>query len=273
MNRYRAMIDANPPLSVDEERDLLKAWFEHRDERARSKLLARHIRLVFHVASKYRHYGADFDDLIGAGNEGLVYALRKFEPERGLRFRTYAEDWIRSRMQKFVLSTISIACGGIRSTDFAFFRKRMRELEHVVGFDEATNRIAAELGQDLASVRRRVIRACAGHDNSLDVRVGEDGGISRGDMLPFEGDGPDREAERNEFRRVVKAAIVEAYEQLSPRERQVAVRRLAQHPDDADTLEQLGASWGVTRERGRQLTNRTKAKLRKSLAVFEEQVA
>ena len=108
LTRYLAEIRRFPILEPDEEYMMAKRWQEHQDPKAAEKLIASHLRLVAKIANGYRGYGLPIVDLIAEGNVGLMQALRKFDPEKGFRFSTYAVWWIRANIQEYILHSWSL---------------------------------------------------------------------------------------------------------------------------------------------------------------------
>src|SRR5215216_5554114 len=116
----RAAMDA-PFLEREEERLLATRWREQRDETALHRLTAAHMRLVIALAARFRHYGLPMADLVQEGHVGLLEAAARFEPERDVRFSTYATWWIRASIQDYILRNWSIVRGGTSSAQKALF--------------------------------------------------------------------------------------------------------------------------------------------------------
>ncbi len=110
-----------PMLAADHERELARLWRDERNERALHELTMAYMRLVVAMASRFRHYGLPLSDLVQEGNVGLMQAAMRFEPDREVRFSTYASWWIRSAMQDFVLRNWSIVRTGTTSSQKALF--------------------------------------------------------------------------------------------------------------------------------------------------------
>jgi RNA polymerase sigma-32 factor len=128
ISRYIAMVQAFPQLSREEEMDLAKAWSERGDEEAADKLVRAHLRYVVAIALKYRRYGVPLSELIAEGNFGVVHALKKFQPDRGNRFVTYAAYWIRAYVLNYVIrswSLVGAGSGALRSKMFFRLRRRL----------------------------------------------------------------------------------------------------------------------------------------------------
>src|SRR5690606_21898455 len=110
-----------PYLERDEEHDLAVRWKDARDQQALHRITTSHMRLVISMASKFRHYGLSMGDLIQEGHVGLLEAAARFEPERDVRFSTYATWWIRASIQDYILRNWSIVRGGTSSAQKALF--------------------------------------------------------------------------------------------------------------------------------------------------------
>ncbi len=169
-----------PFLARDEERDLAVRWKDRRDERALHRLISAHMRLVIALAGRFRHYGLPMADLVQEGHVGLMEAAARFEPEREVRFSTYATWWIRASIQDYILRNWSIVRGGTSSAQKALFfnlrrlrARLMQSTEEHVG-DEIHRRIATAIGvsrDDVALMDARL----SGPDMSLNAPIGEDG--------------------------------------------------------------------------------------------------
>ncbi|GAB6845252.1 RNA polymerase factor sigma-32 [Methylorubrum rhodinum] len=260
-----------PFLAREEERGLAVAWKEARDERALHRLISAHMRLVIALAGRFRHYGLPMADLVQEGHVGLMEAAARFEPERDVRFSTYATWWIRASIQDYILRNWSIVRGGTSSAQKALFfnlrrlrARLMQSTEEQVG-SEIHSRIATAIGvsrEDVALMDARL----SGPDMSLNAPVGEDSDASS-ERMDFLVDGaalPDEtvSARVDGERRLIW--LRQALTVLSERElRILRERRLA---EDQATLEALGHRLGISKERVRQIENRALEKLRRALA-------
>jgi len=260
-----------PFLAREEERGLAVSWKDNRDERALHRLISAHMRLVIALAGRFRHYGLPMADLVQEGHVGLMEAAARFEPERDVRFSTYATWWIRASIQDYILRNWSIVRGGTSSAQKALFfnlrrlrARLMQSTEEHVG-DEIHRRIATAIGvsrDDVALMDARL----SGPDMSLNAPVGEDSEASseRMDFLVDGADLPDEtvSAAVDGERRL--SWLQQALTVLSERElRILRERRLA---EDQATLEALGQRLGISKERVRQIENRALEKLRRALA-------
>ncbi|HTH17579.1 MAG TPA: sigma-70 family RNA polymerase sigma factor, partial [Magnetospirillum sp.] len=176
---YRAARET-PLLTGEEEADLVRRWRENGDAKARDRLLQAHLRLVIRTAGQFKGYGMAPADLIAEGNLGLVRALDSFEPERGLRFSTYAQWWVRAAMFEHVLRFSTPVTFGLSAERKKLFFK-LRSLKSRLTGPEGgslsqaeTRQIADELGvRDSRVVEME--RLLTQSPRSLDMPVGESG--------------------------------------------------------------------------------------------------
>ena len=267
----RRMISAAmsaPYLRRDDERALAERWRDARDEQALSTLTRAHMRLVVAMAARYRRYGLPMADLMQEGHVGLLEAAARFEPERDIRFSTYASWWIRAAIQDFVLRNWSIVRGGTSSGQKSLFfnlrriRARLAR-EHPEEAAHATlARVARELGVAATDVEAMDARL-SGADMRLDAPMAGEDGPARGESLIDPAPRPDEiVAERIDTERL-RAELQRALLGLNQRElRIVRERRLR---EDGVTLEALGAKLGISKERVRQIEVRALDKLRRLL--------
>lgn len=257
-----------PFLDRSEERNLAVRWRDAKDENALHQLAHAHMRLVMAVAMRFRHYGLPIPDLVQEGHVGLLEAAARFEPEREVRFSTYATWWIRASIQDYVLRNWSIVRGGTSSAQKALFfnlrRMRARLAQNGEDGRSAHEQIAMALGVSVSDVEGMNARL-SGPDMSLNAPVSDDESSSaeRGDFLVDTGPLADEivgsmiDGERR------LQWLREAMETLSDRELHIV--RARQLQDDAKTLETLGGELGISKERVRQIESRALEKLRKNL--------
>ncbi|MCI0736332.1 MAG: RNA polymerase factor sigma-32 [Beijerinckiaceae bacterium] len=263
---------AAPYLERDEEHKLALRWKHQADEKAMHLLAQAHIRLVIALAVRFRHYGLSLADLIQEGHVGLLEAAARFEPDRDVRFSTYATWWIRAAMQNYILHNWSIVRGGTSSAQKALFfnlRRIRAKLSQgggsSAGFPDVYNQIAEALGVSRSDVECMNARL-SGPDLSLNAPLGETDPIltqERMAMLVDDKPRPDEVAGLaiDTDRRI--AWLNEALTALSERERKILrERRLA---DETATLEALGNRLGISKERVRQIESRAMEKLRAEL--------
>ena len=257
-----------PLLSRDHEMDLARLWRDEQDEKALHELVNCYTRLVISMASRFRNYGLPMGDLVQEGNVGLMQAAARFEPERDVRFSTYASWWMRSAMQDYVLRNWSIVRTGTTAAQKSLFFN-LRRLRAKISDASATQmtpaqrlKIAKELNVNVGDVEQMEGRMSAG-DQSLNAHVGEDGEEEWIGFLQDEGPNPEevvtglRDAESR------SRWLAEAIGELTEREQTIIHRR--RMVEDGATLEELGKVLGVSKERVRQLESRALQKLKVSI--------
>lgn len=262
-----------PFLEREEEHLLAVRWKDNRDEVALHKLAAAHMRLVLAVAARYRRYGLPLPDLVQEGHVGLLEAAARFDPYREVRFSTYATWWIRASIQDFILRNWSIVRGGTSSGQKALFfnlRRIRARLAHKDGFADQSvlhAAIADAIGVSKADVELMDARL-SGPDLSLNAPLGAGESQEDSERVDFLVDDKPLADETvgdvlDTSRRM--ASLQRALSVLSERElRIVKERRLT---EESATLEQLGASLGISKERVRQIETRALEKLREALVI------
>ena len=259
-----------PLLEHDHERELAVKWRDHQDERALHELTTAYMRLVISMAARFRNYGLPMSDLVQEGNIGLMQAAARFEPDREVRFSTYAAWWIRSAIQDYVLRNWSIVRTGTTAAQKSLFfnLRRLRALISDTGEAMMTreNReiIATKLGVSEREVEQMASRLSA-NDRSLNapMSVGVDGGGEWQDLLPDEGILPDQDVmERTDTERRTNW-IQEALKSLNPRE--LAIIQERRLTDEGATLESLGVRMGISKERVRQIEHQAMKELKAAL--------
>lgn len=261
---------AAPYLERDEEHALACLWKDNRDEVALHKLTSAHMRLVIAIAARFRHFGLPASDLIQEGHVGLLEAASRFEPDRLVRFSTYATWWIRASIQDYILRNWSIVRGGTSSAQKALFfnlrrlRARLSQGEEGVQGRALHEQIAAAVGVSVEDAALMDARLSA-PDTSLNAPLmeSESDGADRQDFLTCDKPLPDETVTDSIDTERRMAWLNSALTVLTERElRIVRERRLS---DDAATLEALGESLGISKERVRQIENRALEKLKAAL--------
>ena len=265
----RAAMQA-PYLQRDEEHTLAVRWRDSQDQEALHRLASAHMRLVIAIAARFRNFGLPMSDLIQEGHVGLLEAAARFEPDREVRFSTYGTWWIRASIQDYILRNWSIVRGGTSSAQKALFFNLRRLRARLAQSTDRRPRalvyaeIASAIGVTAADVELMDSRL-SGPDMSLNAPVHEaDSSASdRQDFLVDDVPLPDEtvgEAIDTERRH---NWLQSALNVLSEREYRIVRERRLQ--DDGATLEALGASLGISKERVRQIENRALEKLRVAL--------
>jgi len=266
LNRYMQEIRKFPMLEPEEEYMLAKAWAERQDPEAAHRLVTSHLRLAAKLAMGYRGYGLPQAEVISEANVGLMQAVKRFDPEKGFRLATYAMWWIRASIQEYILRSWSLVKLGTTSAQKKLFfnlRKAKAKLGALEEGDLHPDTVA-RIAKDLSVTETEVVdmnRRLSGSDASLNVQVGSDGegGSQWQDWLEDEdSDQAGAYAEKDEMEMRL-SLLAKAMEALNERERDVLVKRRLS--DDPVTLEDLSESYGVSRERIRQVEVRAFEKL------------
>jgi RNA polymerase sigma-32 factor len=258
-----------PLLAADHERKLAERWRDHGDERAMHELITAYLRLVVAMAARFRHYGLPMSDLVQEGSVGLMQAAARFEPEREVRFSTYATWWIRSAMQDFVLRNWSIVRTGTTSAQKSLFfnlrrlRARIGDIGDGAIGAEARGQVAQALGVPERDVDAMAARMSA-PDRSLNAPLTDEGeGGEWQDLLADEHDTPEAEAMVAHDSAARADLVREALRDLSDRERLIIRQRKLE--EETVTLEALGQRLGISKERVRQIEGNALEKLRRAL--------
>lgn len=258
-----------PLLTRDHEFDLARRWRDQQDEAALHELVRAYTRLVISTASRFRNYGLPMGDLVQEGNVGLMQAAARFEPERDVRFSTYAAWWIRSAMQDFILRNWSIVRTGTTAAQKALFfnlrrlRAKIQDASAVQMSPEGRQWVANQLRVNTTDVEAMEMRMSSS-DQSLNAPITEASEDNWQDFLADERPSPEDVVTGMRDGASRTRWLAEAIGELSPREQTIIrQRRLT---DEGATLEELGQQLGVSKERVRQLEHRALQKLRASIS-------
>lgn len=268
-SRYAERARRAPALSREAEHELA-LLARAGDEDAQSRLVEANLRYAVAVALQYRRYGIPVADLVSEGNLGLMMAVRKFDPDRGTRFVTYAGYWIRAFiLDAVVRSTTMVGAGSgpLRSKLFFRLRRERARVTNLVSDPTERLRVMAERFDTTPERMAEMLRRLDSRDVSLDQPAYDDASATLLDLMPSdEGSGEDAflAGERAD---VLDTEVTAALDRLDERERFIIERRVLS--DEGESLASLGRALGVSRERARQLEARAKRKLREQLSSFE----
>lgn len=266
---YLAEIRKFPMLTQEEETAFARRWRDHADREAAYRLVTSHLRLVAKIAMRYRGYGLPIADIVSEGNIGLMQAVRRFNPERGIRLSTYAMWWIKATIQEYVLRSWSLVKISANSAQKKLFFKLRQAKSAISALEDGDLRpeqvkaIAAHLDvpeREVVDMDRR-LRG----DISLNAQTHDDGG-AEGALERLVDPSPTHDVafadhqERDQRRAALNAAI----EKLSPREKHIFTARYL--TDDPPKLEVLAAEYGISRERVRQIEVRSFQKVQAACA-------
>lgn len=266
---YMAQINRFDLLSAEQEHELAARYQRYGDLDAAQRLICANLRFVVKVALEYRGYGLRLLDLVQEGNIGLMQAVRKFDPERGLRLITYAVWWIRAYIHNYIMKSWSLVKIGTTQAQKKLFyklaqtRSALRSLTGAASVAE----VADELEVDQAVVEE-MDRRLGQRDLSLDVELAEGEEYTLLDILP------DRRASQEtvlidrEERRLLGDRTRTALAALPTRERQIIEQRILNAPPR--TLQEIADEFGISRERVRQLEQNALRRLKVALADLEQ---
>lgn len=268
MATYLAAIRRIPILAADEEYMLAKRWREHEDVAAAQKLVLSHLRLAAKMAMRYRHYGLPIADLVSEGNVGLMRAVKKFDPDVGVRLSTYAMWWIKAALHEYLLNSWSLVKIGTMAAQRKLFFN-LRRIKAKLGILDSSElspaqarAIAAELNVGAGDVMMMSNRLSS-RDTSLNAPVAADADVEMQDLLI---DGADNQeavlGERQEWQ-LRRLALADGLKVLNERERHIVSERHLR--DEPATLEELGRHYGISRERVRQIEARALSKLQEAV--------
>lgn len=260
-------------LDAETELRLAYAWRDQRDEAALHRLITAYMRLAISMAAKFRRYGAPMNDLIQEASLGLMKAAEKFDPDRGVRFSTYAVWWIKASIQDYVMRNWSMVRTGSTSGQKSLFfnlkrvqAKLEREAaaagERLDAF-QLREKVAHEIGVTMAEVEMMEGRL-SGSDASLNAtQAADEDGREWIDALEDDSPQAAETVEAAHDAATLRGWLAQAMAALNARERYiVGQRRLLETPR---TLESLGAEMGLSKERIRQLEAAAYGKLRRHL--------
>lgn len=257
-----------PLLTREHELQLARAWRYEDDEAALHELVQAYMRLVVSAASRFKNYGLPMNDLIQEGVVGLMQAAARFEPERDVRFSTYAAWWIRSAMQDYILRNWSVVRTGTTAAQKSLFfnlrrlRAKINDGGQIVLDDAGRTAIATELSVSERDVESMELRL-SGSDQSLNATISADGEDAWQDFLADERPDPEEVIAEQHDMAARSAWLKKSLMELNERERTIISERRLQ--DDGRTLEELGKRLGISKERVRQIEHRALQKMRASL--------
>jgi RNA polymerase sigma-32 factor len=268
LSHYLAQTNQYPILTAEEEFALAVRYQEQEDVEAAHRLITSNLRFVVKVSLEYRGYRLKLLDLIQEGNIGLMVALKKFDPHKGYRFISYAIWWIRAYIQNFIIKSWSLVKMGTTQIQKKLFYKmgKIKGLAHAERREEKIEELAQELNvrsSDIEEMQKRF----AGRDLSLNAKLDLNQDISFLDLLPDLS--PDQEellGDREE-NGVLRDEVEGALGNLSERERFIIRHRIM--ADEPMTLQELGDTFDISRERIRQIESEALRKLKEHLAGAE----
>jgi RNA polymerase sigma-32 factor len=261
LHRYLAEVRRYSLLSAEEEHEMAVRWRRDRDRDAAYRLATGNLRLVVHIAMAFRRATLNLMDLIQEGNIGLLQAVERFDPFRGVRFSAYASWWIRAYILKYIMDHWSLVRVGTTNDRRKLFFNLSREKKRLEaqGIRPEPRLLAERLGvseEDVIDVQQAV----QGRDLSLEAPLRSNPESSLVDVLPAPQPAPDEQAAENEYREALRRKFQEFGQTLKGKELEIFNRRLV--AEQPATLQEIGDSYGVTREAIRQIEKRVIDRLR-----------
>jgi RNA polymerase sigma-32 factor len=265
LSSYMAEVTKHPLLTREEEVALAKRYRDTGDVKAAYRLVASNLRLVVKLAHEYHRNPLSLLDLVQEGNIGLMQAVKKFDPERGVKLSSYAAWWIRAYILRYIMDNWKMVKLGTTEAQRKLFFKLRQEQERLLkqGIEVTPKLLAERLNvteQDVVEMDQRL-----GNDEmSLDAPVGgsDDDKTTRGDrFLPSGQQGADEALGNSELKELFRTKLAKFSEGLNEKDRYIFEKRLT--ADEPMTLQDIGAHYGVSRERARQLEAALMERMRK----------
>lgn len=266
----RSVAERSLTLTREQETELARRFRDSGDAHAADVLVRAHLRLVIVTALKYRNYGVPVSELVAEGNCGLVTALSKFDPERAIRFSTYAKHWVRAYVLAHALCASSVVGGGtglVRRQLYFKLRRERARITALLGEGAAADEALARRLNLSVERLRLLLESIDVRSVSLDAPSGRDQPLSLGDTLVANGQDPEQRYFQARQEDVATSAVASALQSLDARERYIVERRLMAAPSEELSLAEIARTMGVSRERARQLEERAKQKLGRCPAI------
>ncbi len=269
IDQYIQSVNRVPLLTEQEEHDLAARLQEHGDLDAARKLVMSHLRVVVAIARGYLGYGLPHADLIQEGNIGLMKAVKRFDPKRGVRLVSFAIHWIKAEIHEYIIRNwrlVKIAT--TKAQRKLFFNLRSMKSDLGTMSTEETRNVAEALGVKPEEVREMETRL-SGHDTPMDCSTDDDDDERRFSpiaYLPAPNAEPSEILERAETARLHDTGLHTALANLDERSRSIVTRRWLSE-GNSPTLHELAAEYGVSAERIRQIEAKAMQKMRGLLAA------
>ncbi|HEY8266344.1 MAG TPA: RNA polymerase sigma factor RpoH [Steroidobacteraceae bacterium] len=268
LEAYVQQVSSIPMLGREEEMELARRFHEEQDLEAARDLVLSHLRFVVHIARGYMGYGLPVGDLIQEGNVGLMKAVKRFDPDMGVRLVSFAVHWIRAEIHEFVIRNwrlVRVATTKAQRKLFFNLRRMKKNLAWLS--DAEANAVAGELGVEPGEVREMERRLSA-RDLSFDPAPDtgdEESVVSPSLYLPSAEVDPATIVERDQWDGAVSGSLATALAGLDERSRTVIKARWLAETEDKKTLQDLADEFGVSAERIRQIESAAIGKLRSAM--------
>ena len=274
MARYLQNIRKYPILTQEEEYKLATKYKETGNKDVAYQLITSHLRLVVKVVSRYRGYGLPVSEMISEGNIGLLYAIDKFEPDKGFRFSTYALWWIKASVQKYILNSWSLVKLGTTAAQKKLFfnLRKIKNSLNLVDDRELSSDVLKDISrlldvsvQEVTDMNMRL----KAHDGSLNSPVDSDSERTA-EWMDFISDGKPNQEERYAYKETMnyrRKLFKQAITVLNPREKDILFKR--RMSDETITLEDLSQAYNISKERVRQIELNSIRKISKAIEVLQ----
>jgi RNA polymerase sigma-32 factor len=273
--RYLQSIRQYPLLSQEEEYDLAVQYKKTRDKKIAYQLITSHLRLVVKVVSKYKGYGLPVNEMISEGNIGLIYAINKFEPDKGFRFSTYALWWIKAAVQKYILSSWSLVKLGTTAAQKKLFFN-LRKIKNSLNLTD-DRELSSEVLQDIADCLNVSVQEVTdmntrlkAHDGSLNVAMDSKDSDSGSEWIDFIYDNKPNQEEQLSYRETLdyrRKLFYKAIDVLNPREKDILYKR--RMLENSITLDDLSRTYNISKERVRQIELNSIRKISKARELMQ----
>ena len=269
LDHYIQAVNRFSLLSADQEVALGRRWKEHEDVEAARQLVLSHLRLVVAVSRNYMGYGLPQADLIQEGNIGLMKAVHRFDPERGVRLVSFALHWIRAEIHEYVLRNwrmVKIAT--TKAQRKLFFNLRSMKVSSAALTHGEADAIAKQLGVKPEEVFEMETRISGG-DVALDPSPGDEESVTPIAFLADPDDEPSVAVERAQTAANRSEGLHSAISRLDERSRRIIEARWLREDDTASTLQELANEYGVSAERIRQIESKALKTMRTQMASLQ----
>lgn len=266
LQMYLKEIARFPMLDPEEEKRLALRVRDNQDQDAAFRLVSSHLRLVVKIAMDFqRRWMQNVLDLVQEGNVGLMKAVKKFDPDKGIKFSYYAAFWIKAYILKYIMDNWRMVKIGTTQTQRKLFYNLNKERQRLqaLGFDPTTDTLSQNLNvsrEEVEEMEQRLARA----DMSLNLPLGEDSDATRMDFLPALGPGVEQTLASAEISDILRDSLKAIESKLNDKEQVILNERLLN--DSPLTLREIGERFGITRERVRQIEARLLVKLKEHMA-------
>lgn len=272
--RYLQDIRKYPILSQEEEYNLTLSYKENQNKDLAYKLITSHLRLVVKVVSKYKGYGLPLNDMIAEGNMGLLYALDKFEPNKGFRFSTYALWWIKASIQKYILNSWSLVKLGTTAAQKKLFfnLRKIKNNLNLMDDRELSSQILNDIAQSLDVSVQEVTdmnMRLKSHDGSLNSPINSESDDTA-EWMDFISDNKPNQEERFVYKETMsyrRKLFNQAITVLNPREKDILYKRRLS--DENITLDDLSREYNISKERVRQIELNSIRKISKAIEFMQ----